>query len=200
MQNFWVTLHHTTPHGSATSSPHYLPVLSFLPDLTPPKPSKNAYISTKTCRVSRSGFIVGKFLISNISYAFSLPPCPVTTRAPKTSVRQVMEEIRKALGRNIIVADGLSVGVAWTSVRVSHEPPVPPAPPPPEEESSLSPSPPAGTAHGRDGRRGEGTGGSPGGGYTDAATEVAGHAKRRRPRTSGEMTTKRGGGGGKKGD
>ena len=101
-----------------------------------------------------------------------------------------MEEIRKALGRNIIVADGLSVGVAWTSVCLSHEPP---PPLPPEEES---PSPPATSAPGHhDGMGSEGIG-SPGG-YTDAATEVAGHA-RRQQRTRGEAT-KRGSAGGKKG-
>lgn len=101
-----------------------------------------------------------------------------------------MEEIRKALGRNIIVADGLSVGVAWTSVCLSHEPP---PPLPPEEESLSPPATPARGQH--DGTRGEGIG-SPGG-YTDAATDVDGHV-RRQQRTRGEAT-KRGSGGGKKG-
>ena len=38
---------------------------------------------------------------------------------------KVTQEIRKALGRNIIVGTGLSVGVAWTSIRMTHELPPP---------------------------------------------------------------------------
>lgn len=38
---------------------------------------------------------------------------------------KVTQEIRKTLGRNIIVGTGLSVGVAWTSIRMTHEPPLP---------------------------------------------------------------------------
>lgn len=45
-------------------------------------------------------------------------PFPRRSRYPP-----VAEEIRKVLGRNTIVHNGLSVGVAWTSVCISHEPP-----------------------------------------------------------------------------
>lgn len=38
---------------------------------------------------------------------------------------KVIQEIRNALGRNIIVGAGLSVGVAWTSILMTHEPPPP---------------------------------------------------------------------------
>lgn len=42
-------------------------------------------------------------------------------------------EIRKLLGKNVIIHNGLSVGVAWTSVCVSHEP-LEPSPEDEEEE------------------------------------------------------------------
>lgn len=47
------------------------------------------------------------------------------------------DEIRKVLGRNISVHAGLSVGVAWTSVCISHEPP---EPPPKDEDKEAAPA------------------------------------------------------------
>ena len=40
------------------------------------------------------------------------------------SFSQVIREIQNTLGRNIIVGNGRSIGVAWTSICISHEAPV----------------------------------------------------------------------------
>lgn len=63
---------------------------------------------------------------------------------------QVMAAIRKALGKNIIMRDGLSVGAAWTSICVSHEPPAaepPPAQRTPSVAQTSSPSGNSGITH-----------------------------------------------------
>lgn len=55
------------------------------------------------------------------------PLTPSPSPPPPPLHPQVAGEIRKILGKNIAVHNGLSVGVAWTSVCISHEPPDPPA-------------------------------------------------------------------------
>ena len=99
-----------------------------------------------------------------------------------------MDVIRNSLGRNIIVADGLSVGVAWTSVRISHEPPAPQ----PEDESPSPPTPDL------NGTRGGGDIAPPG--FPDSTAAVATGNARRRPRSRKQKTgTKRGSSEGGKG-
>lgn len=75
--------------------------------------------------------------LPNLLFNCSPPARPPSHPPFFSPLDQVADEIRKVLGRNITVHTGLSVGVAWTSVKISHEPPDPPTE---EEEKKAAPA------------------------------------------------------------